>query len=72
MTRDELRAATVPFRVRFRGTTKKTSVVIGFSQNDPLGVGGGIFPDMACAYFEKGGWLLLDDLLEYYELAPLK
>lgn len=65
----ELKAAVAPFKVQAKGK-KKISVVTGFSQNDPLGVGGGMLPPMPCAYFEKGGWILVDDLLELYELVP--
>ena len=68
MQLEDLKAAIVPFKVRANGK-KKTSTVIGFSQNDPTGTGGGIFPDMPCAYFEKGGWLLVADLLEHYQLV---
>lgn len=68
---DELKTISAPFKVRFKGK-KKVSIVTGFSQNDPIGVGGGMLPDMACAYFEKGGWILVDDLLKHYELVPNK
>jgi len=63
---EELKAAKVPFDVI--STQGHTSRVIGFTQNDPLGVGGGAFEDMPCAWFEGGGWLLVSDLLRYHEL----
>ena len=49
---------------------EKPSKVTGFSENDPLGVGGGIFPDYPTAYFEKGGWLLVQDLMRYHSIVP--
>ena len=70
MTRDELQAAKAPFKVRFKGQ-KKITTVVGFSQNDPTGVGGGLIPDMPCAYFEKGGWILVSDLLTHYDVVPV-
>ena len=46
------------------------AVVKGFSENDPLGVGGGLLPDMPTCHFEGGGWLLAQDLLDNFDLAP--
>lgn len=69
MTLEELKSAKAPFKVRSKVEPKRISIVTGFSQNDPLGVGGGIFPDMPTAYFKGGGWLLVDHLLENYDLV---
>lgn len=69
---DEITTVSAPFRVRFDGKRGKPIgkplTVEGFSENDPLGVGGGILPDFATVYFKGGGWLLLADLLERYSL----
>src|SRR6185437_10616278 len=45
-------------------------IVKGFAANDPLSVGGGLLPDMPICHFEGGGWLLVDDLLNNFDLAP--
>lgn len=45
-----------------------TDTIEGFSANDPLGVGGGLLPDMPVAYFSGGGWCLLADLFENWDL----
>lgn len=71
MTKDDLLKLSAPFDVVEKNKKKKKArlTIVGFSQNDPLGVGGGLFPDMPTAYFEGGGWLLLDDLINNYDLA---
>lgn len=68
MTKNELAKAKAPFKVRYRGK-KRVAIVTGFTQNDPLGVGGGIFPDMPTAHFKNGGWILVDDLIKNYEMV---
>lgn len=73
MTEQELRSAKAPFKVRSTRTPKRhVATVVGFSQNDPLGVGGGLLPDMPTVYFKGGGWLLVRDLLANYELVSKK
>lgn len=69
MTKNELLAARAPFAVVSKYDGHRATVE-GFSQNDPLGVGGGVLPDMPVCYFEGGGWLLAEDLLNNFELAP--
>ena len=70
MTLEELKAAKVPFKVKCNIKGGGSGVIVGFSQNDPLGVGGGIFPDMPTAHFKNGGWLLVKDLLEHWDIVP--
>jgi hypothetical protein len=67
VNKQELLKQKAPFDVVEKG--KKTKLTVkGFSENDPLGVGGGLFPDMPAVHFESGGWILVDDLLEHYDL----
>ena len=69
MTKTELLALRAPFAVVSKYDGHRATVK-GFSKNDHLGVGGGFFPDMPTCYFENGGWLLVKDLLDNFELAP--
>lgn len=64
---EQLKSMKAPFDVVDKDGNRHT--IIGFKQNDPLGVGGGIFPDMPVAYFHGGGWLLVSDVLRHYEIA---
>lgn len=68
MTKEDLLQQKSPFDVVEKGKNNRITIE-GFAQNDPLGVGGGMFPDMPVAYFKGGGWLLLDDLIDNYEIA---
>ena len=67
MNIEELKSMKAPFDVVDKDGNRHT--IVGFKQNDPLGVGGGIFPDMPVAYFDGGGWLLVSDVLRHYEIA---
>ena len=77
ITEQEIKSVSAPFVVAHdyrsgarKGTPKPTSsiVVVGFSDNDPLGVGGGMLPNLPTAHFEGGGWVILRDLLKAYSL----
>ncbi len=69
ITVEEMNAATAPFKVELDGKRRVPIIVEGFSENDPLGVGGGIFPDMPAAYLKSGGWLLVKDLMCHYSIV---
>ena len=68
MTKEELFKQLTPFDVIEKGKRKRITVE-GFTENDPLGVGGRLFPNMPTAYFKDGGWLLVESLLDNYDLA---
>ena len=80
ITEQEMKKAKAPFYIKCdcaRGPRKglplkagDPSKVTGFSDNDPLGVGGGIFDDYPTVYFEKGGWLLVEHLMRYHTIVP--
>jgi hypothetical protein len=69
ITREQIATVTAPFRVRYK--RREPVTVVGFSKNDPLGVGGGLLPSIPTVYFEGGGWLTLDSLMESYSLCTL-
>lgn len=72
MTYEQLRQCKAPFKVFCKIKGGSDGVVIGFALNDPLGVGGGMFPDIPVAYWKGGGWILVSDLIKNYELKKPK
>lgn len=68
MDMEELKKMKAPFGVVCKIKGGSDGIVIGFKKNDPLGVGGGVFPDIPVVYFKGGGWITVDDLLQNYEL----
>ena len=76
ITKDDILKQTCPFYVKLDGKRGKpigkSIEVSGFSENDPLGVGGWMLPDMPVIHFSTGGWLLVGSLMEYYSLAPME
>lgn len=78
ITENEIKNIEAPFfivadciRGPRKGKPKKErpSKVIGFSGNDPLNVGGDIFPSNPTVYFENGGWLLLCHLMQHHSIV---
>lgn len=79
ITENEIKAAKAPFWIKVDGKrgkplkAGKPSKVIGFTEQDPLGVGGpsiiGDFPDFPTVYFEKGGWLLVEHLMKFHTIV---
>ena len=61
------RGLSAPFDVISKADGRP-AIIEGFGENDPLGVGGGIFPDMPVAYFKGGGWCLVSDLIDHWQL----
>ncbi len=75
---EELRNIKCPFKVAIdykigkkKGTPNKNNIahIVGFSENDPLGVGGGLFPNFSVVHFKNGGWLLVEHLMKYYSIV---
>lgn len=64
---EELVELAAPFKV-VSDHDGSEAVIVGFSENDPLGVGGGMFPKMPTVYFESGGWCLLSDFMRHWSL----
>lgn len=67
ITREQLVGLEAPFEV-IADNDGRRATVTGFSENDPLGVGGGMLPDMPCAYYEGGGWNLVEDMMQHFSL----
>ncbi len=64
-----------PFKVKWDGKRGKPIgkpiEVVGFSENDPLGVGGGLLPNFATVTFKGGGWILVADLMRLYSVDQI-
>lgn len=71
MTFSELQSIKVPFDI-YNRKHKYIGTVSGYTKNDPLGVGGGLLPDMPCVFTKNGGWLLMADFLNNYVLVKGK
>ena len=72
ITEQQLKKLKAPFQVTLstrNGKPRKNSSpieVVGFTQNDPLGVGGRMLPDIPVVHFKGGSWITLKDLMRYY------
>lgn len=71
ITREQLVGLEAPFELISDGDGRRATVT-GFSETDPLGVGGGMLPHMPCAYYEGGGWNLVEDMMRYFSLPDQK
>jgi len=78
ITKEQLKETKVPYLIvadcragKRKGLPKKEqpSTVVGYSVNDPLGVGGGIFDTNPCVYFKSGGWVLLSDFVKNHSIV---
>ena len=59
-----------PFQVTLDAKPRRKPLTVkAFAQNDPLGVGGGLLPDIPVVYFQGGGWITADDLMPLYSLV---
>ena len=70
MSEEELHEYSPPLKV-YSVHDGGVATVIGFSSNDPLGVGQGLGLRLPTVYFRGGGWCLLSDLLKHWRL-PLR
>ncbi len=68
ITETQMKASVAPLQVT-SDHDGHPATVEGFSKNDPLGVGGGMFPDFATAYLKGGGWVLVEDLMTHFSLT---
>jgi len=78
ITQEQLQKQKVPYFVvsdcmagKRKGLPKKQrpAKVVGYTENDPLGVGGGLFPDNPTVHFETGGWVLITDLMRFHSIV---
>lgn len=64
MTEDELLKQSVPFDVIEKNHKRKYTIE-GISRNAPRG----LFPGKPIVYFAEGGWSLVEDLIQFYDLV---
>lgn len=70
MTFEQLQKRTAPFVCYSKHDKKQRPITVsGFSENDPLGVGGLIMPMNPTVYFKGGGWVLLSDFIKHHNLT---
>jgi len=78
ITEKQLRETKTPFYIvadcrsgKRKGlpSKQKPSKVLGYTINDPLGVGGTHWDNNPCVHFEKGGWLLIIDFMKNHSIV---